>query len=572
MSEDYLASTTRLSKAIATTASQLVRQSAGGVLLLQNPHYTQAMVLALGGDTRALQRQTPSEMWRTRFSTRDKIYRATTELADELLANVPAPKLEYLLFQGFAASVGDDLPAGNLIADGLASALPRGVLVEKIRGCQNPDTLREYSTKINHTLDSLEVRKGLAAAEVGEIDDKIAALTQMRAEVVERVRQHERDETQLEQALKEIETRMALVADVAPKSYGPLLLESIYDKLQDPPSRTPSHTRRTTTTLQSYYSPGSHISLFAAHPDALTCLDFDTPFGTLCTLLWDNTVRVWNLDSERCLGLLEGHHAAVTRLQLEALAVVTGSVDALLKLWDLDRMEYMTEEEPHPLVHLFEGHVDAVSALHFHGDTLVLGAHDRTIRQWDMQSGHCVQALDVVWVQAPAGAAAIGAVQCYDAALALGTADGVVRLWDLRAGRVVRELLGHTAPVTALQFDATSLALGSQDRLVRVWDLRMGLLVDAYAYDAGIGGLQLDARRVVSWTTDGKVHLYDRALELHTEVAGAWSLELHTKESVPAPGASDEPARPLAPAVAAHYAEGYLVVGRSDGSVDTWAV
>jgi WD40 repeat protein len=44
----------------------------------------------------------------------------------------------------------------------------------------------------------------------------------------------------------------------------------------------------------------------------------------------------------------------------------------------------------------------------------------------------------------------------------------MVRLWDLRSGMVHRSLVGHTGPITALQFDDVYLVTGSQDRSIRV--------------------------------------------------------------------------------------------------------
>lgn len=152
-------------------------------------------------------------------------------------------------------------------------------------------------------------------------------------------------------------------------------------------------------------------------------------------------------------------------------------------------------------------HVAEVTALHFRNTTLVSGSADKTLRQWDLETGRCVQTLDVLWAAAQTqtqsqpqatttnagggsdggwwrpttsrlmaggagaadgGADFVGALQVFDAALACGTADGVVRLWDLRSGMVHRSLVGHTGPVTALQFDDVYLVTGSRDRSVRV--------------------------------------------------------------------------------------------------------
>jgi len=217
------------------------------------------------------------------------------------------------------------------------------------------------------------------------------------------------------------------------------------------------------------------------------------------------------------MGLLEGHHASVRCLQVEDNIVATGSMDASIRLWDLSRAEYSPqdgrlnkdEEEddglgfdnPEDLSPLppsssmrdcplssLEAHVDEVTALHFRGDTLVSGSADKTLRQWDLVKGRCVQTLDVLWAAAQASATMnsndgqwrttgrlpdasadfVGALQCFDAALACGTADGMVRLWDLRSGQVHRSLVGHTGPVTCLQFDDVHLVTGSLDRSIRV--------------------------------------------------------------------------------------------------------
>lgn len=261
------------------------------------------------------------------------------------------------------------------------------------------------------------------------------------------------------------------------------------------------------------------IKEIPAHNDMITALDFDVPFGTMVTAALDDTVRVWDLNAGRCMGLLEGHAASVRALQVEDNIVATGSMDATIRLWDLSKARYDppdnrinkgdADEDEDPLafgspddpgfeppagtmqdcpLFTLSAHVDEVTALHFKGDTLISGSSDKTLRQWDLEKGRCVQTLDVMWAAAQASAtmgssegawrstgrvpdasaAFVGAVQVFDAALACGTADGMVRLWDLRSGQVHRSLVGHTGPVTCLQFDDVHLVTGSLDRSIRV--------------------------------------------------------------------------------------------------------
>ena len=280
--------------------------------------------------------------------------------------------------------------------------------------------------------------------------------------------------------------------------------------------------RKSMPVLHEHLDSGSSLKTIPAHNDSITCLDFDIPFGTMVTAALDDTVRVWDLNLGRCMGFLEGHTASVRCLQVEDNIVATGSMDASIRLWDLSQAKYEPFEEQSitadgedqeglrysndedenqppppqgnamedcPLITL-DAHIDSITALHMRGDSLVSGSADKTLRQWDLVKGRCVQTLDVLWAAAQATAQIdpeqestqwrptgrthdanadfVGAVQFFDAALACGTAAGMVRLWDLRSGQVHRSLVGHTGPVTCLQFDDMHLVTGSADRSIRV--------------------------------------------------------------------------------------------------------
>ena len=301
--------------------------------------------------------------------------------------------------------------------------------------------------------------------------------------------------------------------------------QSIYDKLPSA-SSTPSKSKRPKNVrrksmpiLHEHFQPGTAIREIRAHGDAITAMDFDAPFGNMVSAAMDDSVRVWDLNAGRCIGILDGHTASVRALQVEDNILATGSMDATIRLWDLSKAHYdphgshfgkdgeeddddgiafenPNDEPVEPPANSMEdcalftlqAHVDEITALHFQGDVLVSGSADKTLRQWDLEKGRCVQTLDVMWAAAQASANLttgegtwrqttrshsdvadfVGALQVFDAALACGTADGMVRLWDLRSGQVHRSLVGHTGPVTCLQFDDVHLVTGSKDRSIRV--------------------------------------------------------------------------------------------------------
>ncbi|KAJ5356097.1 hypothetical protein N7517_010706 [Penicillium concentricum] len=359
--------------------------------------------------------------------------------------------------------------------------------------------------------------------------------------------------------------------------------------------------KRSMPILHEHFAPGSLIKEIEAHTDMVTAMDFDYPFGTMVSAALDDTVRVWDMNVGRCSGFLEGHNASVRCLQVQDNIVATGSMDASVKLWDLSRARPITrdgrlnkherDQEEGAIEHNFpappssnledcnvfslEAHVDEVTALHFKGDTLISGSADKTLRQWDLVKGRCVQTLDVLWASAQASSSMmgdsdwrpsgrmpdasadfIGAVQCFDAALACGTADGMVRLWDLRSGHVHRSLVGHTGPVTCLQFDDVHLVTGSLDRSIRIWDLRMGSIYDAYAYDKPITDMMFDSKRIVAAAGESVVKVYDKADGNHWDCGPGVGLD----DDGPFPATVER----------VRLKDGYLVEGRKDGTMAAW--
>ncbi len=122
--------------------------------------------------------------------------------------------------------------------------------------------------------------------------------------------------------------------------------ESIYEKLSTPPrpKRHKTIRRKSMPILHEHFEPGSMIRELHAHRDAITAFDFDVPFGTLVTAALDDTVRVWDLNAGRCMGLLEGHTASVRTLQVEDNIVATGAMDATMRLWDLSKAHYEPQD------------------------------------------------------------------------------------------------------------------------------------------------------------------------------------------------------------------------------------
>jgi WD40 repeat protein len=97
---------------------------------------------------------------------------------------------------------------------------------------------------------------------------------------------------------------------------------------------------------------------------------------------WDETLKVWDLETGRELGMLEAHSDSVFGVAVspDGRRAVSASLDKTLKVWDLK-----TSRELHTL----QGHSDRVRgvAVSPDGRRAVSASFDKTLKVWDLETG-----------------------------------------------------------------------------------------------------------------------------------------------------------------------------------------
>jgi WD40 repeat protein len=92
---------------------------------------------------------------------------------------------------------------------------------------------------------------------------------------------------------------------------------------------------------------------------------------------WDQTIKVWQLETGKLIRTLKGHRDRVYAIALspDEQIIASGSADKTIKLWHLETGE---------LLGTFAGHSNIVTALAFtaSGEMLVSGSLDKTIKIW----------------------------------------------------------------------------------------------------------------------------------------------------------------------------------------------
>lgn len=303
-------------------------------------------------------------------------------------------------------------------------------------------------------------------------------------------------------------------------------------------------------------APNSCFKTLYGHTNLVECLDFNDPFSTLVTGSADKSLKVWDLSSNMCIGNLIGHTGWVRSVQIDNYSVISGSGDCTMKHWDTSTLDsgICTSDME------FTGHSGGVSALQFAQGVLVSGSADTTIKQWDMRTGTNIQTLrtsrsirddscdtliyggstinrDLPYTTAEFQGwsetaiepvdqvvsntgGAVCSIYFWEHALAGGYGDGVIRLWDLRAGTYHRELTGHSASVTAVQFDSNYIFSGSTDGRFNVWDIRGGAILQTIEFTQGITDLHVDSSLVSIANGSIQISIYRRDSESISHLGG----------------------------------------------------
>lgn len=103
----------------------------------------------------------------------------------------------------------------------------------------------------------------------------------------------------------------------------------------------------------------------------------------------DKTVKVWDVETGRCLTTLKGHTDKVWGVAITAdgRRAVSGSVDKTVRIWDVETSSHLAT---------LEGHTDAVTevAITPDGRRVISGSRDESVRVWDVDSGRCLVTLN----------------------------------------------------------------------------------------------------------------------------------------------------------------------------------
>lgn len=260
-----------------------------------------------------------------------------------------------------------------------------------------------------------------------------------------------------------------------------------------------------------------------ASSSALDAIAYSPDGSRIATGGRDNIIRVWDAETGEMLMQTEGHSDWISALAYSADGnlLVSGSRDNTVRLFDARSGELMK---------VIGSHEDNVSDVAITPDGTIIASAGREgiIKFWETSTGDLIQELEqfdqAIWQIAfdPTGTI-----------LASASEDGAIWLWGLWGDDSgwLKQMVGHTAPVSAIAFSADGDALlsGSLDGTIRLWDLsnlnqlRFSPQVTMSGHLAPIMGVGFSADNevAISASLDGSVRLWDisGAVELGQELS-----------------------------------------------------
>ncbi|MBV7333122.1 WD40 repeat domain-containing protein, partial [Chloroflexi bacterium TSY] len=183
---------------------------------------------------------------------------------------------------------------------------------------------------------------------------------------------------------------------------------------------------------------GFAFETLSGHTDSVFSVAFSPDGQMLVSGSMDKTVRLWDVQSGRCLKTLSDHSTSV-------LCVASGDADATIKLWDV---------QTGMCLKTLLGHTSWIRAMVFRP----------------------IPNSTVHWQTALEGTACSQGVRDDVQLLASGGDDQTVRLWDVQTGKCLKILPNHDFSALSVDFtpEGQMLASSNGNEMINLWDVETG--------------------------------------------------------------------------------------------------
>lgn len=186
----------------------------------------------------------------------------------------------------------------------------------------------------------------------------------------------------------------------------------------------------------------------------------------------DGSVRLWDLESERTVAILQGHHPVTSVLFSPGGTYIasSGGERQIAQVWDANTRQQTTFHLENTDYKHTRGHA---VAFHPDGSEIVSGSNysDNWLRLWDVNTGRQKASFGHFGHQREVSSIQFSPDGRY---ILSGSLDGFIRMWDINTGRLLTALTDHGIRVNSVAFspDGNRIVSGADDNILMVWSVK----------------------------------------------------------------------------------------------------
>ena len=154
-------------------------------------------------------------------------------------------------------------------------------------------------------------------------------------------------------------------------------------------------------------------------------------------------------------------------ISLDKKYIITGHLDNLIKIWDIQTCR---------CIRILEGHLNSIYTLSVSSDKkyIASSSSDNTIKIWNFQTGKCIKTIEDLNFPINTIIFSLDEKQ-----LITGSKDKSIKIWDISSGSCIKTLKGHNDSVEILELipSGQRIISGSSDGTIKIWNNKNGNLL-----------------------------------------------------------------------------------------------
>ena len=206
------------------------------------------------------------------------------------------------------------------------------------------------------------------------------------------------------------------------------------------------------------------------HTDSIICIKDFPKLNCFCSTSSDNSLKLWNCSSLKCVKTLEFHKKCVLTCSYNPIGnqeIFSGGEDCLICIWTTTKKELKNYEKKLVL----KGHTKRISSLAYADDYeyLISGSDDKTIRIWEMKDIDDIQCIKEIKDLL----SEIDYLLYLDNRLLVSCEDGVISFIKMNKKKRCRSIKFSNSSVYSFNIfhKHKYLLVGSKDGKARIWKI-----------------------------------------------------------------------------------------------------